>query len=375
MNEVNTQSDSTKYIKNRCFWFIVLIPIGIGLLILSRLFPNLTEIVYSTKIYPIFMNLIVILTNWIPFSVAEVLLLFLPLTFLVWIVNVVKYTEKDKRKDKIKKIFSYIVAVASSFFFAFVLLEGINYNRNSFADYYEVVVEPSKKEDLSKLCKELISTANSLRYRMDEDEMGATKLTYQDIYETADEVSIAYEKLAEKYPVLSGPTIKAKPIIASKLMSYTQITGIFCPFTMEANINADVPDYSIPSTMCHEMTHIRGFMKEDEANFIAYLACKKSYDPQIQYSGVMLALVHSMNELYSADYDMFLDNYYKYSDEVKRDFQVYSQYWKKYEGPVAEISNKVNDTYLKMNNQNDGVKSYGRMVDLLIADYKKRNSK
>ncbi|MEG1621552.1 MAG: DUF3810 family protein, partial [Oscillospiraceae bacterium] len=74
-------------------------------------------------------------------------------------------------------------------------------------------------------------------------------------------------------------------------------------------------------------------------------------------------------------YDMFLDNYYKYSDEVKRDFQIYSQYWKKYEGPVAEISNKVNDTYLKMNSQNDGVKSYGRMVDLLIADYKKRNSK
>ena len=40
------------------------------------------------------------------------------------------------------------------------------------------------------------------------------------------------------------------------------------------------------------------------------------------------------------------------------------------DGKVAEVSNKVNDTYLKVNKQEDGVKSYGRMVDLLLAQYR-----
>lgn len=37
---------------------------------------------------------------------------------------------------------------------------------------------------------------------------------------------------------------------------------------------------------------------------------------------------------------------------------------------MKEISNSVNNTYLKANGQEDGVKSYGRMVDLLLAEYR-----
>ena len=37
---------------------------------------------------------------------------------------------------------------------------------------------------------------------------------------------------------------------------------------------------------------------------------------------------------------------------------------------VQEIVDKVNDTYLKINNQEDGTRSYGRVVDLLLAEYK-----
>ena len=60
-------------------------------------------------------------------------------------------------------------------------------------------------------------------------------------------------------------------------MSRTEITGIFIPFTMEANVNVDIPDYSLGSTMCHELAHLHGFIREDEANYISYLACKLPY--------------------------------------------------------------------------------------------------
>ena len=125
--------------------------------------------------------------------------------------------------------------------------------------------------------------------------------------------------------------------------------------------------------MCHELSHLRGFMREDEANFIGYLAFRQSESAEFQYSGVMLALVHSMNSLYSVDQDAFFALAQQYSPGVAMDFQYNNLYWQQFEGAVAEVSSKVNDSYLKANFQSDGVQSYGRMVDLLLADYRSRH--
>ena len=48
----------------------------------------------------------------------------------------------------------------------------------------------------------------------------------------------AMRKLAEQYPVLDRPLYSPpKPVLASELMSYANIGGMFFPFTMESNIN------------------------------------------------------------------------------------------------------------------------------------------
>ena len=356
-----------------CYANILLIPIGIGIIILCKMFPAVAEF-YAVNIYPSLMNIILTITNFIPFSLVEVTIIFAPIFIIIYFVNKVMYAEKNDKKNIIKKFVGWIVSWISVIFIGLVLLEGINYHRISFAEYTDLPVEKSTKYELYGLCKELADNANTLRYRVSEDDMGVSKLFSDDIYQVAEKSYQAYEKLAVKYPILGGNKIRPKPLICSKFMSFTEITGIFSPLTMEANINSDVTVYSLPSTMCHEMSHIRGIMREDEANFISYLACMESDDSSIQYSGTMLALVYSMNQLYSEDYDLFLEVYADYSDGIKRDFDAYSNYWKKFEGPIAEVSNRVNDTYLKLNNQTDGVKSYGRMVDLLLAERRQRRS-
>lgn len=44
-----------------------------------------------------------------------------------------------------------------------------------------------------------------------------------------------------------------------------QLCGVYSPFTVEANYNGDMPDYNVPHTLCHELSHLKGFMREDEA--------------------------------------------------------------------------------------------------------------
>ena len=88
------------------------------------------------------------------------------------------------------------------------------------------------------------------------------------------------EALAERYPALARPLYSPpKPVLFSELMSYADIAGMYFPFTVESNINTDGPFFTIPATMGHEMAHQCGFMREDEANFIGYLACKDASRP------------------------------------------------------------------------------------------------
>ena len=49
------------------------------------------------------------------------------------------------------------------------------------------------------------------------------------------------------------------------------------------------------------------------------------------------------------------------------DIYANNAFWESYEGKIAEAADKINDTYLKANHQTDGVKSYGRVVDLMLA--------
>ena len=110
-------------------------------------------------------------------------------------------------------------------------------------------------------------------------------------------------------------------------------------------------------------------MQEEEANFIAFLACRKSEDSEFQYSGSMLGWINCMNVLYEADYDTWEEIHSQILPQVKADLQANNEFWDQYDGRVAEVADQVNDNYLKANGQEEGVQSYDRMADLIVAWY------
>ncbi|MPN48555.1 hypothetical protein SDC9_196165 [bioreactor metagenome] len=160
-----------------------------------------------------------------------------------------------------------------------------------------------------------------------------------------------------------------KGVTFSTGMSYAGLAGIFIPFTGEANVNIDAPDFLLVSSAAHESAHLMGVAREDEANFVSYLACASSGDAEMQYSGVMLALIYCGNALASADNALYSKLWQTYTAGMVRDLSNNSAYWDSFEGPVEEAVNNINDSYLKANAQPEGVKSYGRMVDLMLAYY------
>lgn len=177
---------------------------------------------------------------------------------------------------------------------------------------------------------------------------------------------------SEAFPALGGFYPQPKPVAVSRILSVQQLCGIYSPFTIEANFNRNMPDYNIPHTICHELSHLKGFMREDEANFIGFLACISSEDQAFQYSGYLTGWVYAGNALAGVDRDGYIELHGRLCDQALADLAENNAFWDRYEGKVAEVSNQMNDVYLKINRQEDGVKSYGRMVDLMLEYYRER---
>jgi hypothetical protein len=326
---------------------------------------------YALKVYPVFAELISFFTSKVKFSLAEFIIIALIMTIIIYLIIVFVKTITNKSSVYIKKFFLNMALFLSVIYFLFVLFCGINYYRNEFTYYSGLEIKESSTEDLIKLCETLIKDANEQRASLKTGISGAAEIFDNDYKGTAERARKSFNNISQEYEVLKGNYPAPKIVFNSRIMSQLRITGVFFPFTFEANVNVDIPQYQVPSTMLHELVHLRGFMREDEANFISYLACVNSGFDDFAYSGTMLALTHSMSALYYEDYEAFAGLYNTYSEDVRNDLRYSSNYWKQFETKVAEISNKVNDSYLKANNQDDGVKSYGRMVDLLLAYYSK----
>lgn len=245
----------------------------------------------------------------------------------------------------------------------FVGILGRAFGLLPFSSYYiaatEQKIEAADREKvLKELCLWLTESVNEAKTVLERDEHA---------YENMREKGVSsMQRLAGRCPSLAGYYPKPKAVSVSELLSYQQLSGVYSPFTAEANYNGDMVSYNIPHTICHELSHLRGFMREDEANFIGYLACVDSEYADYRYSGFLLGWIYAGNTLARVDYSMYEKLYGSLGESVRADLADNREFWDAYDGRAARIQEKVNDTYLKANGQAEGVLTYGQVTELML---------
>jgi hypothetical protein len=187
----------------------------------------------------------------------------------------------------------------------------------------------------------------------------------------APEAARASKALAERIPELMGRAVITPPkrMAAAPLFGYLGISGIYSPLTGESIVNTTNTDPFLPSVMTHELAHRLGFAPEEDANFIAYLTCMESSDPVFRYSGSLMAFNYCYNALSREYRSVLWTRLAEESEETLRDFARNREAWARYDGPVREKAQAVNNAYLQSMGQPEGIRSYGRVADLLIALY------
>ncbi len=355
------------------FW---LTPFYIAVLLYFTL-PHLntfSEYAFSRGIFKVFSFVIGGLVSLIPISLGEFLLILSPLMLIaVIVIFIVKLKKSKKKSATVTAFIKGVLFSVSCVFLLYMFMHGANYYRYSLDELMGLEVKPREAQYLYEVTRDLAIRASDAREECTFDKNGNMKLS-ADIFEISKQVENGYTYLYNDYPYLKGIVKRVKPVILlSHAWSYTGFSGVYFVWAGEANINIDMPDFTIPSCAAHEIAHTRGIAKENECNFISFLSCINSDYADYRYSGYMLALRNCLNQLYSADKELFNDAYTYVSDGAYSDIVQLNEYLDQFEGEVNEAAGNFNDNFIKVQGVESGAKSYGEMVDLVLAYYDEYN--
>lgn len=355
-------------------WLLVPGIIALVLIVLARSNPDACEHIFSRSVYPAVSSVFGYLPSLTGISVAQwvviIAVISIACMLIYYIVRIIR--RSGERLHCLYRLATSIIGILSIALFLYAMLCGLNYYRFTFAQNEGFDMRESTVQELTDLCNDLATELNTTRAELGDDMQahidergGFAGYAVRSVDEM--------KTIAEQYPTLKRPIYsQPKPVtLFSQLMSYGNISGMYFAFTVESNINTLPPFYTIPATMGHELAHQCGYMREDEANFIAYLACKQSGDALIRYSGYFSAYAYALTALYQVDEDAARTVDAKLSDAVCADYAANREFWASYDGPFRNFAQGANDAYLKANDQTDGVRSYGRMVDLLLAEQRR----
>ena len=306
------------------------------------------------------------ITDVVPFSIAEALLVLSPVVLVLIIVIAAK---RNGFREKVR-FFVSILACVSILLSMYVYTLGIGYYRTFVSD--RMALESLKADEANLYSTALILQEECERL-IDEIEFGETgsSVASIDFDEMCDEVWLGYERLAADYPSLEIETFNsdAKQVLLSKGLTYLDILGIYTFFTGEANVNVHYPDYTTPTAIAHEFAHQRGVSRENEANFIAFLVCIRADDPYVRYSGYINMFEYVASALGRTNKELLLSVYDNMDYRMYGELKAFSDFYYANNSEIlGNISNFFNDNYLKSQGT-EGTVSYGLVVQLCVAYY------
>tara|TARA_B100001173_G_scaffold157675_1_gene136506 strand:+ start:1309 stop:2175 length:867 start_codon:yes stop_codon:yes gene_type:complete len=266
----------------------------------------------------------------------------------------------NKEKNLIEIILNFF-SIFSVLFFFFHFIWGINYYRIPLHKKLNIKTDYNI-DQLSKTLKILVKKSNDLH----------SKLTNHDtipVYVPYDLKTV--KKIIERDYKFYDYSKKIKPRIKnsliSEVISYMGFSGYINPFTLEAQINKNIPKLNYITTASHEMAHQLGITNESEANFISFVSSINNNDPFIKYAGYIFALKYCYNDLYNKNKTKAQEIFSKLNLGIIKNFKEDTSYWKNYKNPIEPYIKKVYGAFLRNKGQPKGLKTYNQLVKYVVS--------
>jgi hypothetical protein len=361
----------------RTWWRPWLAPLGLIAAVfaaqeLAGLFPQLVERYYSRAVFPSVAGALSF-SRFVSFSVGEALLILVIAALAVRLVPLVRkmFARREQRGAVFVTALARLLWAFGICLTLYMLVFGLSYQRQPLSQTLEFERRDPNPAEIVSISRDVLENINR-NYQ----ESGANAFSPGGSRNPLSPGEL-YAVLEEAYrdePLLrgaAGARVQPKPVYFSGLMSRLGVSGIYSPFTGEPNYNTLQPDCDLPFAVAHEMAHQRGFAREDEANFIAFLVCARSSNPYVRYSGYLGGL-RVLGVLFRVAPERYRETVAALGEGPRADLKARAQFWARYSGRLAQFGQSVNNVYLRVNGVRAGVRNYNEASALIVGYYLKQ---
>lgn len=300
---------------------------------------------YSQGIYPTLQTSLTGASNMLPIALLDVVAALLLLTGIVGALRVAGW------RPRLAWVASRLASTAAVVYISFILLWGLNYQRERLET--KVAFDPARvtRESLVRLANDAVRRANKGHRAA-----SAEPLDVSSLERTFSDVVLALG--APQPPRIGVPKLS----LLSPYFRRAAIDGMTAPWFLEIILNPDLLPSERPSVLAHEWAHLAGYAHESEANFVAWLTCLRG-DAASQYSAALVTYGHASAQLSRDDRRSLI----AFDAGPREDLQAIRERYERATPLVRDAARDVYDSYLKANRVEEGLASYDAVVRLMLG--------
>jgi hypothetical protein len=318
--------------------------------------PVIVERWYSTGLYPHIQRLLTPASNLLPVAWLDIISL-AALVGLSWLWWRALRAVGEPIRTRLARAAMTTATVLAAAYLAFLGLWGLNYRRVPMAARLSVQDRSPSTGDVVALGRETVGRVNKA-YAPAHATGWSEEAWRNDSMRTA--FATVQRELADAPVSVPG---RLKATLFGIFFRWTAVDGMVNPFGLEVLANPDLLPFERPFVAAHEWAHLAGFADEAEANFVGWLTAVRA-DPASHYSAWLFLYWQIAGELPPEERRLIARDL---GAGPRADVAAIAARLQRGDLPMLRRATwKVYDSYLKANRVEEGVRSYGAVVNLIL---------
>ena len=312
---------------------------------------------FSTGFYPALQRQVTPLSNLLSFAVLDVLAVAGCVAVVAAVIRASYAARRTRRLLPLVRVLGNLVFVGALVYLAFLVLWGFNYRRVPIAERLVVETGAPASQAVIELGVEAATQLNALHdeaHRTGWAERPWENETLRAAFASAQRA------LSDAPPAEPG---RLKRSLFGPYFRWTSVDGMVNPFGLEVLANPDLLPFERPFVAVHEWSHLAGYADEAEASFVGWLACMRAEVPA-RYSGWLFLYWQVNAEVDDAGRERLAG---ALGEGPRQDIDAIVERLRRGQLPWLRTAGwRVYDQYLRANRVEEGVRSYGAVVTLIL---------
>jgi hypothetical protein len=312
---------------------------------------------FSTTVYPAIQRMVTPVSNVAPFALFDLLTVAAAIVLIAAVVRGARTARRERTFRPLLTTLAHIVTAAAVAYLTFLLLWGFNYRRVPMTE--RLVMERPAPATAAVVALGLDAVRRLNALHADAHRVGWTFDPHENTA-LLDAYAAVQRQLSDAPAAVPG---RLKRTLYGTYFRWTSVDGMVNPFALEVLANPDLLPHERPFVAAHEWAHLAGYADEAEANFVGWLTCVRADVPS-QYSGWLSLYWQVAGELSVADRTTLWE---ALQEGPRADVQAIVDRLRRGQLPLLRNASwRVYDQYLRANRVEEGIRSYGQVITLVL---------